>query len=119
MSAGCSINFPPHGDIQAKNDFDFRSGEQWSDTDKALLNAKQRPHIVFNRVLTILKAVAGMEINGRHEIQFIPSHNEVTAPNELLSAPRNGWRMAAMARTRRARRSTIAPPAAWAGPRTD
>jgi hypothetical protein len=37
-------------------------------------------------VLTILKAVAGMEINGRHEIQFIPSHNEVTAPNELLSA---------------------------------
>ena len=62
------------------------SGERWSDTDKALLNAQQRPHIVFNRVLTILKAVAGMEINGRHEIQFIPSHNEVTAPNELLSA---------------------------------
>jgi hypothetical protein len=64
----------------------FGSGERWSDTDKALLNAQQRPHIVFNRVLTILKAVAGMEINGRHEIQFIPSHNEVTAPNELLSA---------------------------------
>jgi hypothetical protein len=29
---------------------------------------------------------AGMEIKGRHGIQFIPSHNEVTAPNELLSA---------------------------------
>jgi hypothetical protein len=72
--------------IQAKNDFDFRSGEQWSDTDKALLNSQQRPHIVFNRVLTILKAVAGMEINGRHEIQFLPSNNAVTAPNELLSA---------------------------------
>ncbi len=72
--------------IQAKNDFDFRSGEQWSDTDKALLNSQQRPHIVFNRVLTILKAIAGMEINGRHEIQYLPSNNAVTAPNELLSA---------------------------------
>jgi hypothetical protein len=72
--------------IQAKNDFDFRAGEQWNDTDKALLNAQQRPHIVFNRVLTILKAVAGMEINGRHEIQYLPSNNAATAPNELLSA---------------------------------
>jgi hypothetical protein len=72
--------------IQAKSDFDFRAGEQWTDVDKALLNAQQRPHIVFNRALTILKAVAGMEINGRHEIQFLPSNNTVTAPNELLSA---------------------------------
>jgi hypothetical protein len=31
---------------------------------------------VFNRVLTILKAVAGMEINGRQEIQFIPSQED-------------------------------------------
>ena len=72
--------------IRAKDDFDFRAGHQWSDTDKALLNSQQRPHIVFNRVLTILKAVAGMEINGRHEVQFLPSNNAVTAPNELLSA---------------------------------
>lgn len=72
--------------IRAKSDFDFRAGHQWSDTDKALLNAQQRPHIVFNRCLTILKAVAGMEINGRHEIQFLPSNNSVTAPNEILSA---------------------------------
>ena len=72
--------------VQAKSDFDFRAGRQWTDQDKALLNAQQRPHIVFNRALTVLKAVAGMEINGRHEIQFLPSNNSVTAPNELLSA---------------------------------
>lgn len=72
--------------VQAKSDFDFRAGEQWTDVDKALLNSQQRPHIVFNRALTILKAVAGMEINGRHEIQFLPANNSVTAPNELLSA---------------------------------
>src|SRR6478609_3904664 len=71
---------------QAESDFEFRAGEQWSDDDKAVLRDTMRPIIVFNRVLTILKAVAGMEINGRHEIQYLPTNNENTAPNELLSA---------------------------------
>lgn len=64
----------------------FRAGDQWAVEDKQLLNSQDRPHIVFNRVLTILKAVAGMEINGRHEIQFIPRGTEDTKVNELLSA---------------------------------
>lgn len=66
--------------------FGFRAGEQWSDDDKALLDSQERPHIVFNRVLTILKAVAGMEINGRHEVQYIPRGTEDTKANEVLSA---------------------------------
>jgi len=66
--------------------FAFRAGEQWTAEDRALLNSQQRPHIVFNRVLTILKAVAGMEINGRHEITFIPRGTQDTAVNEILSA---------------------------------
>src|SRR5688500_14751709 len=44
---------------QATSDFGFVAGEQLSTDDKALLDAQQRPHIVFNRVQTILKAVAG------------------------------------------------------------
>lgn len=64
----------------------FRAGEQWSEDDKAILRDQKRPVIVFNRVLTILKAVAGMEINGRHEIHYIPRGTEDTAPNEILSA---------------------------------
>lgn len=73
--------------IQAREDFSFRAGEgQWSDEDKEVLRVQKRPVIVFNRALTILKAVAGMEINGRHEIQFLPQNNEDTIPNELLSA---------------------------------
>jgi len=66
--------------------FLFRAGEQWTAEDRALLNSQQRPHIVFNRVLTILKAVAGMEINGRHEITFIPRGTQDTAVNEVLSS---------------------------------
>jgi hypothetical protein len=71
--------------VEAKEAFDFRAGEQWGAEDRQLLNSQQRPHIVFNRALTMLKAVAGMEINGRHEIHYIPRHNEDTSVNELLS----------------------------------
>jgi hypothetical protein len=70
---------------RAEFEFAFRAGEQWTAEDKAILDEQRRPHIVFNRVLTILKAVAGMEINGRHEIHFIPRNTEDTKVNEVLS----------------------------------
>lgn len=72
--------------VQATSDFGFVAGEQLSTEDKAMLDAQQRPHIVFNRVQTILKAVAGMQINGRSEIKFLPRNNEDTEVNEILTA---------------------------------
>jgi hypothetical protein len=71
---------------QATEFFGFVAGEQLSTEDKSLLDAQQRPHIVFNRVQTILKAVAGMQINGRSEIKFLPRNNNDTEVNEVLSA---------------------------------
>lgn len=70
---------------QATDDLGFIAGEQLTDEDKAILDAAQRPHVVFNRVLTIIKAIAGMEINGRHEIVFLPEENDDTATSEVLS----------------------------------
>lgn len=71
--------------IEAREMYDFRAGDQWKPEDRQILNAQSRPDIVFNRVLTMLKAVAGMEINGRHEVHYVPRHNENTAVNELLT----------------------------------
>jgi hypothetical protein len=71
---------------QATDDLGFVAGDQLSDDDKQLLDEQGRPHIVFNRIETILKAIAGMEINGRHEINFLPRNNADTAKNELLTA---------------------------------
>jgi hypothetical protein len=71
---------------QATEDLGFVAGDQLSDDDKQLLDEQGRPHIVFNRIETILKAIAGMEINGRHEINFLPRNNADTAKNELLTA---------------------------------
>lgn len=72
--------------VDAEEAFGFVAGEQLSTEDKALLDAQQRPHIVFNRVQTILKAVAGMQINGRSEIKFLPRNNDDTEVNEILTA---------------------------------
>lgn len=70
----------------ATDDLGFAAGDQLSEEDKQLLDEQGRPHIVFNRVETILKAISGMEINGRHEITFLPRNNADTEKNEVLSA---------------------------------
>lgn len=70
---------------EAKKDFDFKAGHQWEPEEKSQLNEQMRPEIVFNRSLTIIKAVAGFEINGRHEIQFLPRNIEDAAVNEVLT----------------------------------
>jgi hypothetical protein len=74
----------------AKMWFEFKAGEHWTAEDKALLEDQSRPVITFNRVLTVLKAVAGMEINGRHEISFLPRGVEDTAVNDVLNGA-NKW----------------------------
>jgi len=57
---------------QAREDFDFAACDQWDETTRRELEAQERPVITFNRVLSVIKAVAGIEINGRHETIYIP-----------------------------------------------
>lgn len=73
---------------QARKDFDFVAGDQWDPGDKSALEEQRRPVITFNRTLAIIKAVAGIEINGRHETVFIPRGTEAGAikVNEMLTA---------------------------------
>ena len=71
----------------AHEEFGFVAGEQWSPEDKRVLEDQRRPAIVFNRTLAVIKSVAGIEINGRHETAYLPRG---TAPgavkaNELLN----------------------------------
>ncbi len=76
---------------QAKTDFDFAAGDQWKPEDKAALEGQKRPVITFNRALAIIKAVAGIEINGRHDTVFIPRGTQpgVVKVNEVLTAASN------------------------------
>lgn len=73
---------------QAKADFGFAAGDQWSNEDAAALSEQKRPVITFNRALSIIKAVAGIEINGRHDTVYLPRGNEPGSikANELLTS---------------------------------
>jgi hypothetical protein len=73
---------------QAKEDFGFAAGDQWKAEDRAALEEQKRPVIVFNRALSIIKAVAGIEINGRHDTVYLPRGTSpgVVKANELLTA---------------------------------
>jgi hypothetical protein len=57
---------------QARDEFDFVANEQWKPADKSELEDSGRVAITFNRTLSIIKSVAGIEINGRHETNYLP-----------------------------------------------
>ncbi len=71
---------------EAKDYYGFIAGEQWTAAEKAALSEQLRPVIVFNRALSIIKSIAGSEINGRQEIKYLPVENSDTKLAEFLSA---------------------------------
>jgi len=73
---------------QAKADFGFVAGDQWDRADKQHLEDQGRPVITFNRTLSIIKAVCGIEINARHETVYMPRGSEPgqVRANEILTA---------------------------------
>lgn len=70
---------------EAREDYDFVAGHQWSPEDEAVLREQGRPPITFNRVLPVIKAVAGSEVNARQDIQYLPREVGDGALNELLT----------------------------------
>lgn len=70
----------------AEDEFAFRDGHQWTETEKAELEEKARVPVVFNRVQVIIASVSGSEINNRTEVRFIPREIGDAKPNEILTA---------------------------------
>jgi hypothetical protein len=77
---------------EAQEDFEFFSGEQWSDDDRKELERKQRPPIVFNRVAPLVNAVVGAEVNNRREVRYIPREQGDAVPNEMLTSAADWFR---------------------------
>ncbi len=73
---------------EAKEDFGFVAGDQWSKRDRAYMDEQGRVPITFNRTLAIIKAVCGLEINSRHETVYLPRGTDAgqVKVNEILSA---------------------------------
>jgi hypothetical protein len=65
---------------QVIEDYDFYSGEQWSQEDKSKLESQGRIPVVFNRVARTINAVSGLEVQNRQEVRYIPRE---TTDNQL------------------------------------
>lgn len=71
---------------EAREDFQFYAGDQWSDEDKRQLEEQKRPAMTFNRVAPMVNAVLGSEINNRREVQFYPREVGDSLKDELLTS---------------------------------
>lgn len=71
---------------EAREDFEFYSGDQWSDEDRQALASQMRPALTFNRVAPLVNAVVGSEINNRREVRYIPREQGDALANEVLTA---------------------------------
>jgi hypothetical protein len=71
---------------EAREDFAFYNGNQWSEEDLQVLRDQKRPAMTFNRIGPLVNAVVGSEINNRREVQYIPREVGDSAANEVLTA---------------------------------
>lgn len=77
---------------EAREDFDFYAGKQWSEEDLNELRAKMRPAMTFNRIAPLVNAITGSEINNRREVRYIPREAGDAHANEVLSAAAEWFR---------------------------
>lgn len=85
----------PGGDNEdggAREDFRFRDGDQWRDSEKETLLLNERPVLVFNRTGVLVDAVVGSEIGNRREVRYIPREQADAKPNEILTSAAEWFR---------------------------
>ena len=70
----------------AKEDFAFVAGDQWSEEDKQFLMRQGRPPVVINRCAVFVDAVAGSEVQNRQELRYIPRELGDAQVNEVITA---------------------------------
>lgn len=77
---------------EAKEDYDFVAGRQYTDEEIQALKKKKRPVVVFNRIQPVIDSVYGQEIGNRREVRYIPREMGDVKPNELLTGAAQWFR---------------------------
>ncbi len=70
----------------AKEDFAFAAGHQWSEEDAAEMDRALRPRTTFNTIAPVADAIAGHEVSNRQEVSYLPRQAGSAGVNEVLTA---------------------------------
>lgn len=70
----------------AREDFAFVAGHQWSEEDEQTLDEAQRPRSTFNNIAPIADAVTGHEVANRQQVSYLPRQEGSANVNEVLTA---------------------------------
>jgi len=84
---------------EAKEDYEFVAGRQYSDKELDALAKKKRPVVVFNRIQPVVDSVHGQEIGNRREVRYIPRELGDAKANEMLTGAAQWFRDQAHAET--------------------
>jgi len=71
---------------EADEAYDFYNGYQWSKEELAVFESDGRPAPVFNLVQINIDAVAGLEVNNRQDVKYLPRTAGDVKVDELLSS---------------------------------
>jgi hypothetical protein len=71
---------------EARLDYAFLAGDQWTDDEKTKFEELFRVPVVFNRIERTIESVRGHEVNNRQAVKYLPRQSvQDAAPNELLT----------------------------------
>jgi hypothetical protein len=70
----------------AREDFAFTAGHQWSEEDAAEMDQALRPRTTFNTIAPVADAIAGHEVANRQEVSYLPRQPGASGVNEVLTA---------------------------------
>jgi len=71
---------------EADESYEFYNGYQWSSEELAIFEADGRPAPVFNLVQINIDALAGLEVNNRQNVKYLPRTAGDVQVDELLSS---------------------------------
>ena len=77
---------------EAKEDYAFAAGNQWTDEERTVLKDQMRPIITFNRIAPVLDSVGGIEVSNRQEVRYLPRTEGDVKADEILSAAADWFR---------------------------
>lgn len=69
--------------VEARDDYDFVSGNQWAADDRAYLEEQGRPVVTFNYSEKMIDAVCGAEVSNRQEVHYIPREVNDSGANDV------------------------------------